>query len=246
MQNHTQLQIVGIDAAVDPRNTGVAIARFSSDRWQVLHLENGRLDEPLSDSICTLLDPAEPVLLAIDAPLGWPIDLINALRGHKAGEGLEGDSLFNRATDRFVREKTGLKPLDIGADRIARTAVAALTLVATLRQQLGQALPLLASPEIESHGGLIEVYPAATLKQRSLPFRQYKKPEASKIRTQIAAAVAEELDIERVTSQCVDSDHCLDAVLCVYAAIDFLAGRCVGPTEIVDFRKEGWIWFAGT
>ncbi len=240
------LQILGIDAAVDPRNNGLAIAEYTNNRCKVRSLQTGHRGESIAHQILELIDASCPLLVAIDAPLGWPTALTQALHGHAAGRQLDGDpnELFARTTDRFVREKTGLKPLDVGADRIARTAAAALKLIASLRARTKQALPLLRSPAAAAKGGLIEVYPAATLKQRALPFRQYKKPDATEIRMQIAASVAEELDIQPVTNQCVDSDHCLDAVLCVLGATDFLAGRCAGPAEHVHFQQEGWIWFA--
>ncbi len=246
--NNVSLQILGIDAAVDPRNNGLAIAEYTSNHCKVRSLQVGRGGEPIALQILELIDSSRPLLVAIDAPLGWPTALTKALHGHVAGHELDGgpNDLFARTTDRFVRKKTGLKPLDVGADRIARTAAAALKLITSLRAGTKQALPLLRSPNAAVKGGLIEVYPAATLKQRALQFRQYKKPDAAEIRKQIAAAVSEELDVEDVTSQCVDSDHCLDAVLCVLAATDFLAGRCAGPTDDVPVQEEGWIWFASS
>ncbi len=239
------LQILGIDAAVDPRNNGLAVAEYANNRCKVQLVQTARRGEPIASQLLELIDPARPILVAIDAPLGWPATLARALHGHLAGCALDGNpnELFARTTDRYVREQTGLKPLDVGADRIARTAVAAVTLVTALREQTQQALPLLHSPTGATDGGLIEVYPAATLKQRALPFRKYKKPDATGIRMQIAASLANELDMEGVTNQCVESDHCLDAVLCVLAATDFLAGRCSGPVDKAEFLEEGWIWF---
>lgn len=245
---NASLQIVGIDAAVEPRNNGLAVAEYANNSCKVRSLQTGRRGEPIAHQILDLIDSSRPLLVAIDAPLGWPTAFTQALHGHAAGHELDGDpnELFARTTDRFVREKTGLKPLDVGADRIARTAAAALKLIASLRAETKLALPLLQSPNAAVKGGLIEVYPAATLKQRALPFRQYKKPDATDIRKQISAAVDEELDIQDVISQCVDSDHCLDAILCVLAATDFLAGRCAAPSDDVPFQEEGWIWFANT
>jgi hypothetical protein len=36
--------------------------------------------------------------------------------------------------------------------------------------------------------------------------------------------------------------HALDAVLCVAAGIDFLAGAALGPDDPEVARREGWIW----
>jgi len=34
----------------------------------------------------------------------------------------------------------------------------------------------------------------------------------------------------------------LDAVLCVVAGLDFLAGAAPGPADPEAARREGWIW----
>jgi len=185
-----------------------------------------------------------PILVAIEPPLGWPEPLAGALAGHRTGEPLPLESAigFARETDRFVREQTGLKPLDVGADRIARTAEAALSLIEALRNLTGQALPLLSGAENPENGGLVEVYPAATLKQRGLPRRGYKKPHATRERGVIADGISGDLNLSRCRQACIDSEHCLDAALCVLTAVDFLNGKCAVPFSNL-MRQEGWIWF---
>jgi len=242
---YSRLQLLGIDAAVDPRNTGFAVARACENRWRVETLETGKRGMPLADAIMKRLAPENPILLAIDAPLGWPAPLARALYNHTAGVPLSLDpgTGFARETDRFVREKTGLKPLDVGADRIARTAAAALTLIEALRTRTGQRLPLLSSPEEAENGGLIEVYPAATLKQHGLPHRGYKKPHATRERMAITSDISGKLDLRPCRQACIESDHCLDAVLCILTAIDFMNGDCLPPFNNLP-SQEGWIWFS--
>lgn len=237
------LQILGIDAAVDPRNTGLAIARHAEGRWRLDYAAVGQRKSPLGEQICAELDPTMPVLLAIDAPLGWPTELTSALADHRAGEPLRADHLFNRETDRFVREQTGLKPLDIGAERIARTAVAALELVADLRSLLGQPLPLLESNANSASGGLIEAYPAATLKQHGQPHRGYKRTESKALREEIADYLSQSIDLQKYSAEIAASDHVLDAVLCTLTAMDFLGSLCSSPTPAGGWSDEGWIWF---
>ena len=152
---------------------------------------------------------------------------------------------FARETDRFVREKTGLIPLEVGADRIARTAAAAFTLTEALRTLTGQRLPLLSSPEEAETGGLIEAYPAATLKQHGLPHRGYKKPHATRERAAISDGISGKVDLSPCRQACVESDHCLDAVLCVITAIDFMHGDCCEPFSNL-LSHEGWNWFSGS
>jgi len=240
------LQILGIDAAVDPKNVGLAVADRAADgRWHLTALETGRRDAELSQQAAGLLDPGRPMLMAVDAPLGWPRALGESLAQHRAGEALEetSDRLFTRTTDHYVREQVGLKPLDVGADRIARTARAALALIDRIRARTGQPLPLLATPDEAAEGGLIEVYPAATLKQHGLPSRGYKKTEARALRETILAGIEQRLSPGEHKAACLASDHCLDAAVCILTAIDFLAGACHSPQHERLAGYEGWIWF---
>ena len=185
-------------------------------------------------------------VLAIDAPLGWPRALGSVLPAHRAGQLLAGDPnlLFRRLTDREVQREHRLTPLDVGADRIARTAVAALQLLVALRRRLGCEIPLLWSPRAAGVGA-IEVYPAATLTARGHSRIGYKKDPA--LRRALIDALASELGITAKAPQAAEMqarDHGLDAALCVLAGADFLAGRARGPDpaqrETAEF--EGWIW----
>jgi len=245
MSNCKTLQILGIDAAVDPRNTGYAIAHIEGNRCRILHLATGRRSSSVVDQICDDMNADLPTLVALDAPLGWPVGLAELLTHHCAGGPIRADHPFNRETDRFVREQTGLKPLDVGADRIARTAVAALALVAGLRNRLDRPLPIVECPGSASAGGLIEVYPAATLRQHGLPYRRYKgsSADARTVRCRIAEALDQWIDLAPDSTQLEESDHILDAAICVLSAIDFLAGRCAPPPHEGNWQKEGWIWF---
>jgi len=44
----------------------------------------------------------------------------------------------------------------------------------------------------------------------------------------------------------VESDHALDAALCVCAGLDFLAGDVVRPKDLSSAKREGWIWVRET
>ena len=39
----------------------------------------------------------------------------------------------------------------------------------------------------------------------------------------------------------LDDADCLDALLCVLAAVDFVAGWTVSPSDLAKAQKEGWI-----
>ena len=106
-----------------------------------------------------ILNDYNPTLLAIDSPLGWPVAMHLALCGHRAGEKITAspDKVFQRATDEFIKDKFGKKPLEVGANLIARTAHAACELLGERK------IPVRLKPGILKRLSAIEVYPAATL-----------------------------------------------------------------------------------
>jgi hypothetical protein len=98
---------------------------------------------PAATVVKELLDASDAAaaLIAIDAPLGWPAGAGEAFTAHRAGDSIpiEADALFRRETDRFVYRLLGQTPLEVGADKIARTALAALSFLGDLRTQLDAA-----------------------------------------------------------------------------------------------------------
>ncbi len=245
--------VLGIDCAVQPGRVGLALGRWEGGWIRVEAVALGSDSHPPAEIAREwLAEEREAPLVALDAPLGWPRPLGERLARHRAGEALGGDAegLFNRATDRFISRWLQKRPLDVGADRIARTAYAALALVATLRAESGWSLPLCwhpaEIPEVRSRrGGLIEVYPAATLKAHGISATGYKggKVEGRAARERVAAEVAARLrghpDIPRLETR---SDG-LDAVLCLLAAQDFLRGEAMSPPSgEAGLEQEGWIW----
>ena len=142
--------LIGIDSATDPKKVGIALARRGEDgRWALVAAERGEAHASLAARLASWLPASGPALLAIDAPLGWPRALGPALSRHVAGDPLTEapGQLFGRSTDRFVRERIGKRPLEVGAERIARTAHAALRLLADVRERSGLAIPLAWSHE---------------------------------------------------------------------------------------------------
>lgn len=173
------------------------------------------------------------MLLALDAPLGWPAALGVTLASHRAGEPPEHapDRLFHRRTDDWVRTRLGKRPLEVGADLIVRTAHAAPALLEGLRARLGEPVPLLWEPARLERLGAIETYPAAT--RRACWPADLADPEqlarwTGSAPSRLAAVSADERD----------------AVICTIAGADFLAGRAQSPTAVdrETAEKEGWIW----
>jgi len=236
--------IIGIDCATQANKTGLCRAVPDGERWRILNAEQGAREPSVSERVRSWIDAAPgPCLLALDAPLGWPAALGPALERHVAGRPLapEPDDLFRRLTDRRVKDQVRKQPLDVGADRIARTARAALELLA----ELGS-VPLAWSPRKAKHGvHAIEVYPAGTLKSHGQRPDGYKKGDAAVSRRRsIVDWLAEDLEPGSARAALEEGDDLLDAALCVRAGIDFLDNLAPGPSRGERERalREGWIW----
>lgn len=236
-------EIVGVDCATEPKATGLVRARWEPPLVRIVEAEPGAADlvERLGDWILA----SDRVLLALDAPLGWPQDLGPALTQHRAGRRLPGErsALFARRTDAFVHRTLGVKPLDVGADRIARTAHATLALLERLREQTRRPLNLAWSPEELDGAAVIEVYPLATLKAYGAPYRGYKRADQRAVRDEILETLGSRLDAGGFKRAMRANPDVLDAAVCAVAAADFLAGLTRPPPDRDVAEQEGWIWF---
>jgi hypothetical protein len=152
--------------------------------------------------------------------------------------------MFRRCTDNVVADQIKKRPLDVGADRIARTAHAALALLEDLRKRTDREIPLAWETRPVSGLCAIEVYPAATLRAHNLKDTGYKKKECGQERRAILDQLAQQgiqlsSDSRKTCAKC---DDVLDAVICVLAGVDFLCGDVISPVDMETARKEGWIW----
>jgi len=137
-----------------------------------------------------------------------------------------------------------LKPLDVGADRIARVARTALELLDGVSNAVGGEIPLLWNPNPECKAGAIEVYPKATLKAHGLPFTGYKgsEPKHEKVRVDLVRTLGQRVSLNVDSEEMIADDDLLDAAVCVLAGHDFLTGNAKAPQEPERYRTEGWIW----
>jgi hypothetical protein len=237
------------------------------------YLASGTAATPTAETLASLLTPGRPALVGLDAPLGWPAAMGRVLSGHRAGEavGLPANDLFRRHTDRVVREHIGKQPLDVGADRIARTAVAALDLLAELRRLTGRALPVATRgtppapwaqptrPAQAPPGGAeapptpdaaLEVYPAGRLiALRGEGYRRGYRGSgqaAEDIRRAMLRDLEAEIRYEADAEPAVADVDLLDAIICVCAVVDVLRGQCTPPealgVPLEEIDREGWIW----
>jgi hypothetical protein len=118
------MEIIGIDCAAQDERIGLAFGSFDNDYVTVDKVNTGS-ESPVKAQLTQYLSghPA-PILIAIDAPLGWPSGFTTHVAGHEAGSRLEIDSksLYYRYTDIVVRNNVGKLPLSVGADKIAWVA----------------------------------------------------------------------------------------------------------------------------
>lgn len=246
------VRIIGIDVATQPKNVGLAHCILSDGGLELTAVAAHATWDAIDAELTTWLDGAGaecPTVLALDAPLGWPAPLASALREHRAGGALPplSNALFRRRTDDVVASALGKRPLDVGADRIARTAHTALQLLERLREKHRLDIPLAWRPTQPTTTSTIEVYPAGTLVSRSLPSSRYKGTgaEAVATRERIIEGIQAELTLTQESLPLMrSSDHLLDAVLCCIAGRDFVDARVIEPDDLALAQQEGWIWVA--
>lgn len=240
--------IIGIDAATDDTKVGLAFGLWHEGAVTLRDVSlPTRSCRPVDVIAQWLAEVAGPVLLAVDAPLGWPTPLSTALASHTAGEEVRTppNEMFRRMSDRFIQTTFGKTPLDVGADRIARTAHAALRLLAGVRRGSGLEVPLAWSPKGLPQLSAIEVYPAATLLAHGYRSDGYKKPRNVIERESIVVDLRKVMELPPDASLLERNPDALDAVVCVLAGKDFLDGRTLPPQDLDVARREGWIWVSG-
>jgi predicted RNase H-like nuclease len=239
------MQIIGIDCASKAENTAVAIGTYQNTSLWLSEVYMGNKKQNIADFIYANVSSASNVMMAIDAPLGWSEPMGRLLALHQAGEPIaeEQDRFFRRLTDTFVHQKTGKLPLEVGADRIARTAHSALKIIGELRAK-GLYLPMCWEAGKQDTTGIIEVYPSATLRAYQTISSGYKgdSPEEKAKRKQIIQDLAPYIPNISDLIHADSRADMLDAVVCLLAAKDFLEGAVYFPEHIEMAKKEGWIW----
>lgn len=240
-----ETRVIGVDCATNPKNVGLALCTIIEGHPRIEEVTTGKTWPAIDELVASWA--TRPTLFALDAPLGWPVPLGESLHVHVAGASFDHppNAMFRRSTDDAIAERLGKRPLDVGADRIARTAHVALAFLTRLRKKLDAPIPLAWEPAPIDSFAAIEVYPAGTLAARNLPHSGYKgaADAASSRRRELTSAVAEQLAFDaRSADEMTRTDHALDAALCVCAGLDFLVGDAVPPPDLGVAKREGWIW----
>ncbi len=233
--------LIGLDCATDHRKVGLAMGTYDEQ----LHIHVARVarnPDDIATSIVDWLSQQDDAVLAIDAPLGWPKALGEALSSHVAGGPLpfEAHALFRRDTDREIKRRIGQQSLDVGADRIARTAHAALATLSAVRERVDVAMGW--TPGAVKGRQAIEVYPAATLKAMGLMAKGYRGSEQRDVRLELIDELGIAMLADEARANAADSDHVFDAIVCVCAGVDYAKASAVAPRDGDLARREGWIW----
>ena len=249
---------LGLDLSSQPKNTGLCLIEWSSDHAKVVALWKGVDDgrTPLHDKLIVSAmrglwgDLTQPSKVGIDAPLGWPVDFVRAVKGSTPWPvEIDGSRkrLERRATDYWVHDVASKLPLSVTTDRIAYAAMRAAGILAHYEGTFDE--------RIDRSGmtGLVcETYPDPAIRRLGLwsqhvGARASYKGDADGVRASIVHRLAERapwLELSPAHRQaCIGSDDCLDALICALVARAAERGLTdEPPAELGDeARREGWI-----
>jgi len=254
---------LGIDLASQPRNTALCVVAWEADRAEIVALARGDLrGQKLTDALLVEAARGEhaidggwggagrPVKVAIDAPFGWPERFVRAVEAHHrlARWPTRSDGVRwpfeRRATDRFVYDHAQKLPLSVSTDRIAYPAMRCAGLLGALAPD---------SVARDGTGLVAEAYPDAALRCW-LPelwetrAGSYKGAAARPRRAHVVKTLLDRLGDRFAVSddqceRCIDSDDCLDALVCALVARAVQRGATIAPKH--ENRRlalvEGWI-----
>jgi predicted nuclease with RNAse H fold len=244
------MRTVGVDLSVASERTAAVAIEWGRRRAEVAAPRLGLDDEQLVGCL------ADAEWIAIDAPFGWPRQMVAAIYDYATSgrwPGIDKAAFRLRRTDRFVRDavlaeaERKLSPLSVSSERIALTAWR----LAQLRERAFERSGI----RFDRAGAdrVLEAYPAAALLLWGLDRNGYKggkggPEEASTLaREALLAAIAEQAPWlawePGAREACVDSDDALDAVLAALVARAAALGLTMAPPEedLELARSEGWI-----
>jgi predicted nuclease with RNAse H fold len=240
------VRTLGIDLSADPKKTAACSIVWARGRAHVESVALGLVNDELLEQ----MDDADWV--GIDAPFGWPLAFLEAVRGwteRGTWPAVGRDRLRYRETDRFVR-KTARMPLSVSSDRIAVTAMRCAELLTELARRRSR-------DRLDRSGGdrVVEVYPGAALPRWSetaaglrLDPQGYKGDKGLERRQILVGALlgsAPWLEVPADTRrELIRNDDVLDALLSSLVARAAARGETMGAEtdEQREFAPvEGWI-----
>ena len=239
--------VIGLDASTDPKKVGLVAAVAGDNDVRIENFVKPNSWGEIQNFVARYVE-AGPTLVAIDAPLGWPRALGPLLAKHVAGAPLAGEpnEIFKRATDRYIDANVGQPTMSVGSDKIARTAACVMNFLDRVRVDTGFEVPLLWSPGAIQKTGVIEVYPAATLKRYGWIHTGYKRgSKRAVIRVELVKLLSRVADVPYELQKLAEkNDDALDGIVCALAGVDFIRARVDMPSDLELAKREGWIWVA--
>jgi predicted nuclease with RNAse H fold len=232
------LRTLGIDLAAGDERTALCLVTWSGGPPRLDRL----VPAGVSDSLIVELGRDVDVV-AIDAPFGWPIPFVDAVKSYGAGRPWppeRPDGLWFRRTDLIVQAAPGGRPpLSVSSDRIARPAERAARLLTLLGAPTGPVAR-------DGADGVIEVYPAGALRQWRLDPHGYKDPKATDVRRRLRDVLLARTGLRTDQPQfeaLAAADHPLDALLASLVGRAFGLGATALPKGdlLADAQREGWI-----
>ena len=259
------MRTLGIDLAAQFKSTAICAIEWTEDGATVEPPERGRSKE----HVIAAMRRAD--WIGIDAPLGWPVDMVAAVASYaETGtwpRDAKPESLRYRLTDWSVVSLTRdlsptVWPLSVSSDRIAACAWVCAALLSEfaaltgrhpdrLRTMLTTTDPPGPGPDAQ---GIVEVYPAAALAMWGMTHTGYKKSSRSTDTTPLQKREAILDALGRATSSwltigddvraaCLENDDALDALIASLVTRSAALGQTARPhpDELEVVRREGWI-----
>jgi predicted RNase H-like nuclease len=166
------MKIIGFDCAAQMDKVGITYSEFTADKWKIEKILPKANYDKFLKKIEYFKEREEEVLLCFDTPLGYPqkmVAYLNKLTAGKADLGNEFNyddhsrEYFRRRTDILVKNELGITPLEIGADKLARSTLRTFEIINRINEILNGELSLAWDNKNLSQYSMIEVYPKATL-----------------------------------------------------------------------------------
>ena len=243
-------QTVGVDLAVQPRDTAICVVTWDEDDVRAEFVETPGDEELAAHLGAHLADPTV-THIGIDVPLGWPQDFARAINGYMSapsgswivdGRSFAEASYFRlRETDRHVVRRFGGRqtPLSVTSDRIGAVAMKAAWLLTLLAEE----------HEVDRAGvtgKILEVYPAAALRAWNLGlphYRQLKRRDWPGAERRILEVLQHHGVPTGTFPEGLLNEHQFDAFICAVIAEARQRHQTELPTPAVraTAQLEGWI-----
>jgi predicted RNase H-like nuclease len=266
------MKIIGFDCAAQMDKVGITYSEFTANKWKIEKILPKANYDKFLKKIEYFKEREEEVLLCFDTPLGYPqkmVAYLNKLTAGKADLGNEFNyddhsrEYFRRRTDILVKNELGITPLEIGADKLARSTLRTFEIINRINKILNGELSLAWDNKNLSQYSMIEVYPKATLvglkkfAGYQFPVGRKKKPKQKNYMSFKKDIDAKKKVLKIILKECTNPEdidipekikpkfeHGFDSLICAFTGKKFIDGKLNSPSDfgLDNDMKEGWIW----